>query len=87
MARTARAALMALHLTGVVFRCKYKPPKLKAWEGPFPDPTRRLPQHPVVAAERREEKQRYRLRKELREKEAAQLAAECDDAAGADIAA
>jgi len=40
-----------------------------------------------VAAEQREEKRRYRLRKELREKEAAQLAAERDDAAGADIAA
>jgi hypothetical protein len=87
MARSARAALMALHLTGVVFRCKYKPPKLKAWEGPFPDPTRRLPQHPVVAAERREEKQRYRLRKEIRERDAAQLAAGREAAAGGDIAA
>ena len=64
------------------FRCKRKPPKLKAWEGPFADPTRRLPQHPVVAAERREEKQRYRLRKKIREREAAQLAAERDGAAG-----
>jgi len=33
-----------------------------------------------VAAERREEKQRYRLRKELREKEVAQLAATRDGA-------
>jgi hypothetical protein len=87
MARSARAALTAVHLSGVPFRRKWKPLNLKAWEGPFADPTRRLPQHPVVAAERREEKQRYRLRKELREREAAQLAAERDDAAGADIAA
>jgi hypothetical protein len=39
-----------------------------------------------VAAERREEKRRYRLRKEIREREAAKLAAERDDA-GDDIAA
>jgi len=43
MVRTSRAAMMALHLSGVVFRCKWKPPKLRAWEGPFADPTRRLP--------------------------------------------
>ena len=30
MVRTARAALMALHLSGVPFRRKWKPPKLKA---------------------------------------------------------
>jgi hypothetical protein len=37
------------------------------------------PQHPIVTAERREAKRRYRLRKEIREREAAQLAAERDD--------
>jgi hypothetical protein len=42
---------MALHLSGVVFRRKWKPPRLKLWEGPFAD-TQRLPQHPSVAAER-----------------------------------
>ena len=51
LARSARAALMALHLSGVVFRRKWKPPRLKLWEGPFAD-TQRLPQHPSVAAER-----------------------------------
>lgn len=27
--------MMALHLSGVVFRRKWKPPRLKPWEGPF----------------------------------------------------
>jgi hypothetical protein len=75
MARSARAAMMALHLSGVVFRRKWKPPPLKPWEGPFADPTQRLPQHPVVAAQKREEQRRYRLREAMREREAA-LAAE-----------
>jgi hypothetical protein len=52
MARSARAALMALHLSGVVFRRRWKPPRLKPFEGPFADPTRRLPQARDVAAER-----------------------------------
>jgi hypothetical protein len=80
MARTARAALMALHRSGASFRRKYKPPKLKPWEGPFADPTQRLPQHPSVAKERREEKRRYRLRKQIRAREAAQRAAKRDGA-------
>jgi hypothetical protein len=76
MARTARAALMALHLEGAPFRRKWRPPRLEPWEGPFSDPTRRLPQHPEVAAERREAARRHRLRKELREREAATVAVE-----------
>jgi hypothetical protein len=44
---------MALHLSGVVFRRRWKPPQLKPWEGPFADPMRRLPQAPDVAARRR----------------------------------
>jgi hypothetical protein len=86
MARSARAAMMALHLSGVVFRRKWKPPQPEPWEGPFADPTQRLPQHPIVAAQKREEKRRYRLRKEIREREAAQRAAERDDGSD-DIAA
>jgi hypothetical protein len=35
---------MALHLSGVVFRRKWKPPQLKPWEGPFANPNQRLPQ-------------------------------------------
>src|SRR5262249_39611042 len=52
MARGARAALIALHRSGVVFRRKWEPPPLQPWEGPFADPTQRVPQHPQVAAER-----------------------------------
>jgi hypothetical protein len=87
MARSARAAMMALHLSGVVFRGKWKPPQLKPWEGPWEDPMQKLPQHPVVAAQKREEKRRYRLRKEIREREAAQFAAERNIDDDDDIAA
>lgn len=73
MARSARAAMMALHFSGVVFRRKWKPPWLKPWEGPFANPTR-LPQAPEVTAERREARRRYRLQREQREREAAMLA-------------
>jgi hypothetical protein len=76
MARSARAAMRALDLSGVLFRRKWEPPQLQPWEGPFADPTQRLPQHPKVAAERREAKRCYRLRREMREREAAELAAE-----------
>jgi hypothetical protein len=86
MARTARAAMTGLFLEGVHFRKAWTLPALEEWEGPFREISR-LPVHPLVAAERREEKRRYRLRKEMREREAAQLAAERDDGAGDDIAA
>jgi integrase len=33
---------MALHLSGVVFRRPWEPPRLKPWEGLFADPTQRL---------------------------------------------
>jgi len=42
MARSARAAMVALHLSGVVFQRKWEPPRLEPWEGPFADPTQRL---------------------------------------------
>jgi hypothetical protein len=64
LARSARAALMALHLSGVVFRRQRKPPRLKPWEGPFADPTRRLPQAPDVAARRRAARRRWRARRQ-----------------------
>jgi hypothetical protein len=32
MARGARATMMAVHLSGVVFRRKWKPPQLKPWK-------------------------------------------------------
>jgi hypothetical protein len=65
MARSARAAMVALHLSGVVFRRRWKPPRLKPWEGPFAD-TRRLPQAPQVAAQRRAARRRWRLRQRAR---------------------
>ena len=64
MARSARAALMALHLSGVVFRRRWKPPRLKPWEGPFADPTQQLPQAPDVAARRRAARRRWRARRQ-----------------------
>jgi hypothetical protein len=74
MARTARAAMTALHLERVPFRLPWTPPKeIEPWEGPFSDPTRRLPQNPEVAEARREAARRYRQRR--RERESA-LAAE-----------
>src|SRR5262249_30712151 len=51
-----------LHLSGVVFRRHWKPPRLQPWEGPFADPTRRLPQAPDVAARRRAARRRWRAR-------------------------
>jgi hypothetical protein len=74
MARTARAAMTALHHEGVPFCQPWTPSELEPWEGPFFDPTRRLPQHPEVAAERREAARRYRLRREIREREAGMVA-------------
>ena len=51
---------MAMHLSGVVFRRRWKPPRLKPWEGPFADPAQRLPQAPDVAARRRAARRRWR---------------------------
>jgi hypothetical protein len=62
MARSARAAMMALHLEGVVFRRNWKPPRLRPWEGPFVGTEKRLPQHPQVANERRAARRRWRER-------------------------
>src|SRR5262249_26251546 len=67
LARSARAALMALHLSGVVFRRRWKPPRLKPWEGPFADPHQQLPQAPDVAARRRAARRRWRVRQQRRE--------------------
>jgi hypothetical protein len=43
-------------------RRPWKPPDLRAWEGPFADPTKRLPQAPEVAAHRPEVTRRCRGR-------------------------
>jgi len=71
MCRSARAALTALRRSGVEFRRPWKPSKLRAWEGPFADPTKRLPQAPDVAAHRREVTRRWRERMRARVLEAA----------------
>jgi hypothetical protein len=63
LARSARAALTALHRSGVAFRRSWDPPRLECWEGPFVDPTRRLPQ----AAERAAATRRRRARQAVRE--------------------
>jgi hypothetical protein len=87
LARSALAALTALHRSGVAFCRPWKPPLLQAWEGPFTftNLNERLPQHPQVSVERREAQRAWRERQRARK--AAQLAAERDDAAGGDIAA
>jgi hypothetical protein len=71
LARSSRAALVALYRAGVPFKGRWQPPRrLEPWEGPFDAASRRLAQHPQVAAARRAAQQRYRERK--REREAAQ---------------
>ena len=80
LARSARAAMMGLHLSGVVFHRRWKPPRLKPWEGPFGDPNERLPQAPDVAARRLAARRRWRLR--ARSREVAKLAADRDNAVG-----
>jgi hypothetical protein len=60
MVRSARAALVALLRAGVPFRESWEVPRLEPWEGPWEDPTQRLPQHPEIAAQSREANARYR---------------------------
>jgi hypothetical protein len=60
MARSARAALVALLRAGVPLREPWEAPRLEPWEGPWEDPTQRLPQHPEIAAQSREANARYR---------------------------
>jgi hypothetical protein len=66
MARSACAALTALHRSGVVFRRPWEPGPLEPREGPFADPNQRLPQAPDVAARRREARRRSQERKRIR---------------------
>ena len=69
MARSARAALAALHRSGVPFRRQWTAPELEPWEGPFDD-VKRVPRHPAVAARHREYARRWRERKWARALEA-----------------
>jgi hypothetical protein len=69
MARSANAAMMALHLSDVPFLkpCQLQP--LELWEGPFADPHQRLPQEPTVAAERKATLRAWRERQRVRKAE------------------
>ena len=62
MARSARAALVALLRAGVPFRELWEVPRLEPWEGPWEDPAQRLPQHPEIAAQSRAANARYRTK-------------------------
>jgi hypothetical protein len=63
MCRSARAALTALHQSGVEFRRPWRPVPLRSWEGPFSGAERRLPQLPEEAALQREACRRWRERR------------------------
>jgi len=75
MARSANAAMMALYRSGVAFRRPWQPPPLEAWEGPFADPNRRLPQAPDVAERKRAYRRRYRERQRAARRAPSDMAA------------
>jgi hypothetical protein len=92
--RSANAAMWALREVGVTFqtitrddgeRECWQQPELAPWEVPRRDPAEPRPSTPELAARRRAEQRRWRLRQRARK--AAQLAAQRDAAAGGDIAA
>src|SRR5262249_34205159 len=94
--RSANGAMVALAESGLKFRKivhadgtveRWKKPRLADWEKPRRDPAEPRPLHPVVAAERRAARRRWRLRQANRAHETAKLVAERDAAAGGDIAA
>ena len=67
MARSVRAALTALHRSGVPFRAPWKPPSdLRDWEGPFTGEEKRTPQHPLVREKQREACRRWREKRRAR---------------------
>jgi hypothetical protein len=67
MARSAVAALVALHRSGVAFRRPWKPPAdLRPWEGPFTGEEKRLPRHPLVRERQREANRRWREKRRAR---------------------
>jgi hypothetical protein len=93
--RTAAAAMAAIASCGLRFREivngsgereSYQHPTLAPFEHWRTDPTDKRPAHPLVTIARGEAKRRYRLRKEMRAREAAKLAPERNDDAGDDIA-
>jgi hypothetical protein len=88
--KSAHAAMWALKESGVKFRVfvhsegeveRWRQPALEPWEVPRRDPTERRPQHPAVAAQRREAARRRRERQ--RALKAAQATTERADATAA----
>jgi hypothetical protein len=83
LCRSARAALTALHRSGVELRA-WRPVPLHPWEGPFTGAERRLPQHPEVRARQREACRRWREKKRaLKRDDSAHLASGAQSARGA----
>jgi hypothetical protein len=87
LVRNTRGALVALNRCGIRFRRRWTPPVLEPWEEPVADPEQPMVWHPEVLRQWRADKERWRLRQANRARETAKLAAERDDATGADVAA
>jgi hypothetical protein len=66
LARSAPAAITALHLSGVKLRARnggrFRPPRLPTWEEPVQDPALFKPMHPAAVAARSSARQRQRER-------------------------
>lgn len=75
LARSARAALFALHMAGVPLGRWRPPTRLQSWEGPFADPNQRLPMHPAILREQRAARRRWRARQRAAARLEAQSAA------------
>jgi len=90
--KSAHAAMWALVQSGVKFRDiarsdgsveRWRQPELEPWEVPRRDPAERRPQHPAVAAQRREAARRRRERQ--RALKTAQATTERADATAAPV--
>jgi len=82
--RSARAGMKAFQLADVEFRYRWTEPQLRAWEGPFTDPSQRHPQAPEVARRHSEADRRWRERARERRRlarEATQRASEASNGA------
>jgi hypothetical protein len=88
LARSERAVVMALHLSGVRLRARsggrFHPPKLPPWEMPTNDPSLFKPLHPAAVAQQSSARQRQRervrqQRRALWEAEEAEQSREADD--------
>jgi len=66
LARSTRAAMTALHRSGVPFRRQWRQSRLQPWEGPFNDLSQRMPMEPRLAAKRAAARRRWRERQASR---------------------